>query len=189
MYYRNRTYYICQIIMNQVSKKALFKYFLLSQVAFWFGLHKNWKLTVGYVHKIRNSKRNIRWTCLTTFIESRVKITFSFDVTPVFTGVFKFVSYFIHGSHLHSVELIIYKKLCNTKSMIYTLKLFSCIFIYQNMLHAVSLEPGRMFGLDITSGCMCYSRILEPTQPISIALYDTKPEVSFYSKKRLLNYI
>lgn len=57
------------------------------------------------------------------------------------------------------------------------------------MLHAVSLEPGRMFGLDITSGCMCYSRILEPTQPISIAVYDTKPEVSFYSKKRLLNYI
>lgn len=111
----------------------------------------------------------------------------SFDVTPVLTGVFKIVSYYINDSHLHSANLII-KKLCNTKSLIYTLKLFSCLFIYQNLLHAVSLEPGRMFALDITSGFMRYSRILEPTQPTSITVYDTKPEVSFYSKKCLLKY-
>eukprot|EP00105_Crassostrea_gigas_P034183 XP_019918331.1 PREDICTED: low-density lipoprotein receptor-related protein 5-like [Crassostrea gigas] len=54
---------------------------------------------------------------------------------------------------------------------------------HQNLLHAVSIEPGRMFALDITSGSMCYSRTLEQIQPLAIAVYDTESEVSFYSKK------
>lgn len=47
----------------------------------------------------------------------------------------------------------------------------------------MSIEPGRMFALDITSGSMCYSRTLEQIQPLAIAVYDTESEVSFYSKQ------
>lgn len=55
-------------------------------------------------------------------------------------------------------------------------------FYNQSLLHAVSIAPGKMFALDITSGSMLYSRILEPIQPVTVSVYDIDSEVSFYSK-------
>lgn len=56
------------------------------------------------------------------------------------------------------------------------------VFYNQSLLHAVSIEPGKMFALDITSGSMLYSRTLEPIQPVTVSVYDIDSEVSFYSK-------
>uniref|UniRef100_A0A8W8MIS0 EGF-like domain-containing protein n=2 Tax=Magallana gigas TaxID=29159 RepID=A0A8W8MIS0_MAGGI len=52
---------------------------------------------------------------------------------------------------------------------------------HQSLLHAVSIEPGKMFALDITSGSMLYSRTLEPIQPVTVSVYDIDSEVSFYN--------
>lgn len=97
---------------------------------------------------------------------------------PTLLKLIQFFKTFLHLYHIYLWKI----KNDSWKIEINELLKYNTIVLFQNNLHAVSIEGGYMFAVDITSGSYIYSRKLDSFQPFAITVYDSDSTGPFIGK-------